>query len=252
MKLRHNTTKISDTIAAELEQRILEGSWKVGSKIPPERTLSAELGVSRASLREAVQKLVSAKLLSNQQGGGTFVTNQLAASFSDPWGGILQNHPSVRDDLLEFRELIEAKAAEWAAQRATSEDKIRLQQCFEAFEQAYDDGTVEELADTDLNFHQAIAEASHNVIIGHMTANLLRTLHDNLRLNISELIIFPEARQCLLEQHKAILTAILNGDVLAARRNTTAHVDYVRKTLEEAVKHKQRQLSAERRLNIKE
>jgi GntR family transcriptional regulator, transcriptional repressor for pyruvate dehydrogenase complex len=250
MNQRLNPTKLSDTIASELEQRILEGSWKTGDKIPAERELSAQLGVSRASLREAIQKLVSAGLLSSQQGGGTYVTNQLSVGFLDPWEGLLQNHPSVREDLLEFRELIESKAAECAAQRATTDDKIRLQRCFEVIDSAYLDGTLEELANADLDFHQAIAEASHNAIIGHMTSSLLRILHDNLKLNLSELVIVPDAREKLRQQHKAIWNAIDRGDTLAARSNATQHVEYVRETLEETLKRGSRRKSAERRLQI--
>jgi len=250
MTQRFIPTKISDSIAADLEQRILEGSWKIGVKIPPERELSKQLGISRATLREAIQKLVSAGLLSSHQGGGTYVTNQLAAGFVEPWEGLLDSHPSVREDLLEFRELIESKAAECAAQRATTEDKVRLKDCFEAIDRAYLDGSFEEMADTDLNFHQAIAEASHNAIIGHMTSSLLRILHDNLRLNLSELILVPDARNRLREQHKAIWSSIDRGDSLAARRNATTHVEYVRKTLDETLKYGSRRKSAERRLVV--
>ena len=248
MNQRLSHTKLSDTIAAELEQRILEGSWKVGDKIPAERELSVQLGVSRASLREAIQKLVSGGLLSSQQGGGTYVTNQLTVGFLEPWEGLLQSHPSVREDLLEFRELIESKAAECAAQRATEEDKLRLQRCFEVLDHAYREGSLDELADADLDFHQAVAEASHNAIIGHMTSSLLRILHNNLRLNLSELIIVPDARERLLQQHKSIWDAIKHGDTLAAHQGATKHVEYVRETLDETLKLGSRRKSAGRRL----
>jgi GntR family transcriptional regulator, transcriptional repressor for pyruvate dehydrogenase complex len=248
MNQRFNPTKISDAVAAELEQRILEGSWKIGDKIPPERELSAQLGVSRASLREAIQKLVSGGLLSSQQGGGTYVTNRLAAGFVEPWEGLLESHQSVREDLLEFRELIESNAAECAALRATSEDKIILKRCFEAVDLAYLEGTLEEQADTDLNFHQAIAEASHNAVIGQMTSSLLRILHYNLRLNLPELMLVPEARSRLRQQHKDIWHAIESGDSIAARQHATTHVEYVRKTLDETLKYDSRRKSAERRL----
>jgi GntR family transcriptional repressor for pyruvate dehydrogenase complex len=250
MTQRLSHTKLSDTISAELEQRILEGSWKVGDKIPAERELSTQLGVSRASLREAIQKLVSGGLLNSQQGGGTYVTNQLTAGFLEPWEGLLQNHPSVREDLLEFRELIESKAAACAAQRATTEDKVRLKHCFETLDRAYIDGTVDELANADLDFHQAVAEASHNAIIGHMTSSLLRILHDNLRINLSDLITVPDARQRLREQHRSIWEAINQGDTHTASSNAAEHVEYVRETLDETLRRGSRRESAARRLRV--
>ena len=118
MNRRLAAPRLADTIAAELEQRILEGSWNAGDRLPAERELSAQLGVSRASLREAIQKLVARGLLSTRQGGGTFVTDRLEAGFLDPWEELLQKHASVREDLLEFRELLEAKAAACAADHA--------------------------------------------------------------------------------------------------------------------------------------
>ena len=63
--------RISDAVAAKLERRILEGSLKPGDRLSPERELAAELGVSRPSLREAIQKLASKGMVQSRQGGGT-------------------------------------------------------------------------------------------------------------------------------------------------------------------------------------
>lgn len=247
MERRLSAPKLSDSIAAELEQRILEGSWKVGARLPAERELAVQLGVSRASLREAIQKLVSKGLLSSRQGGGTYVTDRLESDFLGPWEGLLEKHASVREDLLEFRELLESKAAACAAQRATAQDKLRLKQCFEALERAYREGSLDEVVPADLAFHQAVAEASHNVIIGHLTASLLRLLEDNLRLNVAELLQIPEAREQLLRQHASIWEAISASDESAARRVAAEHVGYVRDTLAETLKLDARRETALRR-----
>ena len=250
MEHRLNAPKLSDSIAAELEQRILEGSWKTGDRLPAERELSAQLGVSRASLREGIQKLVSRGLLSSQQGGGTWVTNRLDAGFQEPWEALLHKHASVREDLLEFREMIEAKAAACAAERATPEDKARLKKCFDALDQAYRGGTLEVLVAADLAFHQAVAEAAHNAIIGHLTASLLRLLHNSLELNLAELTQLPQARELLRRQHQAIFESIMQGDQAAANRTAARHVNYVRDTLAETLKRETRRGSAQRRLEI--
>ncbi|MCF8198643.1 MAG: FCD domain-containing protein [Sulfuritalea sp.] len=245
-----NAPKLSDSIAAELEQRILEGSWKTGDRLPAERELSVQLGVSRASLREGIQKLVSRGLLKSQQGGGTYVTDRLDAGFLEPWEALLQKHSSVREDLLEFRELLEAKAAACAAERATPEDKARLKARFETLDQAYRGGTLEALADADLAFHQVVAEASHNAIIGHLTGSLLRLLRDSLKLNLAELTQLPQARDLLRRQHKAIFESIMQGDHVSASRVAAKHVNYVRDTLAESLKREIRRESAQRRLDI--
>jgi GntR family transcriptional repressor for pyruvate dehydrogenase complex len=85
--------------------------------------------------------------------------------------------------------------------------------------------------DTDLAFHQAIAEASHNVIVGHLTASLLRLMRDNLRRNLSELMQVPAAREALLDQHRAVWRAIEQGDAEQALAAAANHIGFVRQNL---------------------
>lgn len=240
--------KLSDALAGELEQRILEGSLRPGDRMLPERELAAELGVSRSSLREAIQKLVYRGLLVSRQGEGTFVTDRLETSFSDPWEGMVAAHPSVREDMLEFRHMLEAKAAECAAMRATDADRARLLTCYQRLESAFQVDDLEQLIDADLGFHQAIAEASHNAIIGHMTASLLRLMREHIRKNLSELIRMPEARDHLKQQHYLVWQGITEADPGKARQAATEHIDYVRQTLSEVLRNESRRESALRRL----
>ncbi len=76
--------RLADTIVEQLETMILEGTLQPGERLPPERVLAEQFGVSRPSLREAIQRLTAKGLLVSRQGGGNFVTESLGASFSDP------------------------------------------------------------------------------------------------------------------------------------------------------------------------
>ena len=240
--------RLSDAVAGELEQRILEGSLRPGDRLQPERELAAELGVSRSSLREAIQKLVSKGMLCSRQGEGTFVTDRLEAAFSDPWEDMVDSHPSVREDMLEFRHMLEAKAAECAAVRATDADRKLLAACHERLRLAYQSDDLEELIDADVRFHQAVAEASHNAIIGHMTSSLLRLLRQHIRRNLSELVRIPEAREQLQAQHLLVWRGVEESNPDLARRAATEHIDYVKETLAEMARKESRRESALRRL----
>ena len=165
---RPTPIRLADTIANQLEQRILEGSLKPGDRLPPEREFALELGVSRPSLREAMQKLVSKGLLSTRHGGGTFVTDRLEAYFVDPWQDMLKSQPFLHRDLLEFRQMLETQAAALAAERATDVDILRLDAAYAALDEAYTQGDLPACVVADVAFHQAIAEASHNLLIGHL------------------------------------------------------------------------------------
>lgn len=241
--------RISDAVAASLEKRILEGSLKPGDRLPPERELATELGVSRPSLREAIQKLASKGMVQSRQGGGTYVTNRLASTFFDPWQEMLGAHPTLREDMLEFRRMLEGQAAEWAAERATEADLTRLTQAFAAMNAAFDGDDSELRSATDIAFHQAIGEATHNALIGHLSSALLRLMQDNIRLNLGELKSIPAAISLLKNQHAAIHAAIVEHKPAAARAAAETHIDFVRESLAQSLRSAARRETAERRLN---
>ena len=241
--------RISDAVAASLERRILEGSLKPGDRLPPERELSIELGVSRPSLREAIQKLASKGMVQSRQGGGTYVTDRLESTFFDPWQEMMGAHPNLREDLLEFRRMLEGQAAEWAAERATEADMQRLDQTFSALNETFVKNDLDLRSKADIAFHQAVGEASHNALIGHLSAALLRLMHDNIRLNLGELNTIPAAGTLLKNQHAAIYDAIRDRKPQAARAAAETHIDFVRETLAQTLRSAARRETAARRLN---
>jgi GntR family transcriptional repressor for pyruvate dehydrogenase complex len=240
--------RISDAVATTLEQRILEGSLKPGDRLPAERELAAEFGVSRPSLREAIQKLASKGLLRSQQGGGTYVTAALEASFFDPWQAMVGSYPNLREDMLEFRRMLEGQAAEWAAERATEADLQRLGQAFEQLQEAVAGSDIAARAAADIAFHQAIGEAAHNALIAHLSSALLRLMQDSIELNLGELKNVAAAGQLLASQHAAIHAAIRERKPQAARAGAETHIDFVRETLAQTLRSVARRETAERRL----
>ena len=196
--------RLADTIAAELEKRILEGSLKAGDRLPAERELALELGVSRPSLREAMQKMVSKGLLTTRHGGGTYVTDRLDAHFVDPWQDMLKGHPLLHRDLLEFRQMLEGQAAALAAERATEADITQIDLAYAALEMAYAGDDVDACIEADVAFHQVIAEAAHNLLISHLTASLMRVIHGHVASNLAHLRVQPQRWSQLQAQHSAI------------------------------------------------
>ena len=162
--------RLSDDIIARIETLILEGSFRAGERLPAERALAEEFGVSRPSLREAIQKLVARGLLISRHGGGTFVSESLGSSFRDPMIELLEHNPEAQRDLIEFRHTLEGSCAYYAAQRATEPDRQRLSEAFAALQDCYERGgkvTRAEEGAADARVHLAIAEASHNAVLLH-------------------------------------------------------------------------------------
>lgn len=226
-------TRVPDAVARDLERRILDGEFGPGDRLPPERQLAEALGVSRASLREAIQKLTARGWLRSRQGEGTFVTEQLQASFADPWQQLIEQHPSVREDLLEFRHMLEAKAAALAAQRSTEEDIEAIRAAYLRMENAYEQDDLRTMVQADVAFHQALVQASHNAVFAQLSSSLFRVMRDHIELNLEQLTRLPSAREQLAAQHRAVWHAVLARDPQAASEAVEQHIDYVRQTISE-------------------
>lgn len=241
-------TRVADVVASELEKRILEGSLKPGDRLPAERELALELGVSRPSLREAIHKLAAKGLLTTRHGGGNFVTDRLGAHFADPWQEMLHGHPLLHSDLLEFRQMLEGQAAALAAERATDADIERLDLAYAALEKVYASDDLAACIDRDVVFHQVISEAAHNVLIGHLTASLLRIIHGHIANNLEHLHARPPRWGQLQAQHRAIWRAIRERQPEAAARAARDHIEFVRQSMEDNARENERQNTARRRL----
>ena len=235
--------RLSDVVATELETRILEGSLKPGDRLPSERELAVELGVSRPSLRGALQSLVAKGLLITRHGGGTFVTDSMQAAFTDPWQQMLKDHPDIHGDMLEFRHMLEGQAAQLAAERGTEEDFERIRACHEALERALAARDLEQCIKTDVEFHQAIADASHNVMIGHLSSSLHKIMEGHVQSNLEYLTAQLQV------QHRAIWEAVSERRMEQAGRAARHHLDFVQQTMRETMKDEERRSAASRRLS---
>lgn len=176
------------------------------------------------------------------------MTDRLESTFFDPWQDMMGAHPDLRLDLLEFRRMLEGQAAEWAAERATEADVSRLEKAFEALNEAFSGDDMVHRSACDIAFHQAISEASHNALIGHLASAMLRLLQDNISLNLRELKSVPAAGTLLQNQHRVLFEAIRDRKPTAARAAAQTHIDFVQETLAQSLRSVARRESAERRL----
>ncbi|MFG0381447.1 FCD domain-containing protein [Pseudomonas sp. zbq_18] len=243
--------RLSDDIVSQLEAMILEGTLKAGERLPAERQLAEQFGVSRPSLREAIQKLVARGLLVSRQGGGNYVAAQLGSTFSDPLLQLLEDNPDAQRDLLEFRHTLEGSCAYYAAQRATPVDHQRLRAAYDALQACYAEGSKATRAEegaADARFHLAIAEASHNAVLLHTIRGLFDLLKHNVVTNIGGMYLQRgETRERLREQHRELFEAIVEGRAEEARERSSRHIDYVREVLEEGQQEVKRLARAQRR-----
>jgi GntR family transcriptional repressor for pyruvate dehydrogenase complex len=240
--------KISDIITSQLEDMIIHGVLVPGERLMSERDLAREMEVSRPSLRDALQKLENKGLIETRQGGRTFVRNFLGPSLTDPLAELLERSPNTAQDFLELRTTLDGIAAYYAALRATEVDRELLTLCFETMEEAYNEKDPSEEADIDADFHMAIAEAAHNVVLLHILRSLFLILRTNVVSNRMNLYIRPSSRKILLKQHKAIYEAIMTCDPEKARNAAAGHLQYVKETMMEIGQEETRTEVSQRRL----
>jgi GntR family transcriptional repressor for pyruvate dehydrogenase complex len=216
-----------EQVARHLENAILEGRFRPDRRLPSERLLAAELAVSRATVREAIGALVSRGLLTKRQGDGTYVVEQSDQRMAEVWLDMAQQHPRLQRDLVEFRTMLESRAAELAASRHDENDRGRLQAAYEAVDAAYAGNDRREQIRSDVAFHRAIADATHNPVFSYLMSSLLKLLHEHVQLSLAGLEPQSQTSQQLRAQHRALLAAILGGDSEQARCVAVGHMDFV-------------------------
>lgn len=224
-----------EAVMRRLETALLDGTWAAGARLPSERRLAEQYGVARNTVREALQRLVARDLLRSRRGAGVYVTDRLRSGIASPWGQLVADHPALREDILEFRHVLEGAAAYFAAQRADAADLERVSALMNELEQARraDDKAAE--ADADAKLHDVIARASHNTMFLHLHASVVGLLREHIAISGTGLREQdPDASEHLLMQHRALCDAILARRPEQARAAMQAHIDFVRDHAQQA------------------
>ena len=241
--------RAAGAVTRQLEELILTGIYRPGDKLPPERDLVKLIDVSRPTLRTAIKDLEERGLLVARQGGGTFVADTLGSMFSQPIVQLFQSNKRATADYLEFRKEIDALSARYAARRATSADRQILTHLIERMKEAHEHEDFTDEASIDIDFHMAVGEAAHNVVLLHTLRSCYELLRSDVFFNRSMLYQLPGAREQLLEQHCAICDAVLSSSPDEADEAARKHMRFVEESMRDAESAFARQRTAAKRLD---
>lgn len=241
--------RVADAVVRQLEALVLEGVLRPGDRLPPERELAEALDVSRPTLREALSVLEGEGLVTARQGGGTYVAGVTGSVFSEPMVRLFARHHEATRDYLEFRAEVESAAAGLAARRASPADRAILSRIVERMGEAHAAGDPDEEARLDVEFHIAISDASHNIVMIQTLRSIYNLLVHGVFQNRTMLFGRDDARNRLLEQHRAIYDAIIAGEPEAAATAARSHMVYVAAALAEVELARAREETADRRLD---
>ncbi|CUH43272.1 FadR/GntR family transcriptional regulator [Ruegeria atlantica] len=225
------TEKLSIAVVRQIELLILRGILRPGERLPAERELAERLGVSRPSLRDAIADLQDQGLLTAKAGSGIYVAEVLGSAFSPALIRLFGSHDEAVFDYLSFRRDMEGLAAERAARLGSDSDLKVVQTIFDKMEAAHIRNATEDEAQLDAQFHMAIIEASHNVVMLHMMRSMYDLLRQGVFYNRQMMFQQQTTREAILDQHRAINTALQARDPAAARAAVDMHLTYVEKCL---------------------
>ena len=215
---------VADEIATILQRKILEMNLKEGDKLPSHDVLSQELGVSKASLREGLQKLAVMGLVDLRQGLGTIVATPNISNFFKILSPRLVSLGCSLSDLFEARTSIESYTAAEAAIKRDQQDLKEIASLLSEMQNSIERSDSGSFSYADMEFHNRIAKAAKNVVLVEMlnTINELIQFHDNLVHRK------PGGSEVSFQYHQQIFSAISEGNSVAARQAMVDHIENVK------------------------
>lgn len=210
-------SNVTEQLVSYFKENIVSGAWKVGEKIPSENQLTETLGVSRASVRTAIQQMVGLGILESRHGKGTYVMDNQVDEMSANKGKITAQDCKDLQKVLEFRRIVETEACYLATRYATDEFINELQRCLDTM--ASNKVNKENFIMADTAFHELICRESRNPLLEKSMSKVFEeACKDQGRTY--ELFGFKDG----IYYHTLILNAIRSGDAKRARECMYEHL----------------------------
>ena len=219
-------SRTHELVLQRIEEQIVAGNLRVGDRLPAERDLAAQLGVSRSSIREAVRILEAQGVLTSGVGSGPDAGTVVTALPAEALTRVLRLHLALSSfdlaEMVEARVTLERSSARLAARDATHDDLAELTRLLAAMDQP--EVTREAFHALDTDFHVALARASHNRLVREMTTALRNSLAGAISDVLAGTDDWDAVRTGLHADHLAIDAAVRAGDPEAAATAVEGHI----------------------------
>ena len=215
--MQNNKYSVSQRVVDYLKTNIANATWRVGDKIPSENQLTRELGVSRASVRMAIQQFIALGIMESFHGKGTFIVSNDVNTLPAGINAVSETECRDVEKILEFRSIVEPETCFLAAQKADAEVVDRLRGHLNAL--VANIGNSEEFVRHDILFHMEISRASGNPILEKCLREIFQqNLQDHKQIN--KIFGYKDG----VYYHSLILKAFENHDPRLARNLMGEHM----------------------------
>lgn len=221
--------KISDSVLDEIRRLIINGDIKEGDKLPNQNEFAMQLGVSRPSLREALQTLHRIGAIEQRPGLGTILVSRAHALLPDDLDLPLMSDIQATVELIETRRLIETGMMELAVEQASDKEIRQIGKVMDEMLNSAKNGHIAEYQEKDLMFHVLIAKATHNRYIIRLFQNIRQSLDQFLKEAFS---VMPERIKLSVNDHLSIYEALNARDKTKASSAMAAHLLQVQIAIE--------------------
>ena len=223
---RITRTELNEEVFRQMKELLVNGIWKKGEKIPSEEDLSKKFGVSRITIRQALQRLTTMGLIETKSGKGRFVCVPEVGQVMEQLSPIFYLETHSLEQVNEFREMLDVWSAKLAADRATENDIIELENNFSAMSKCSEMKDWQGFALLDLEFHLKIGQITQNTLICKTYEILYEVLHNSM------LLIVEKMGTIALSFHREIINAIAEHNVEKAEAIARSHVENNRNFIE--------------------
>lgn len=220
---------VYDAVFEQLRENIYRGDIKFGERLLPEREMAELMQVSRATVRKAIDQLLSMGYIEKRGMGGYFVKIPVPQDSHNPFSNIMTPRKSSLDELMEVRIGLESYGVLLATERAVDQDLVFLKQAYVELSEEQPD--KEKALNADIKFHMGIAFATHNSVY----IDLVRRFYDYMFHSINKLhsLLYEKHSNLKIieKQHFQILEAITSRDSTNAKRHMLQHITFLRSFL---------------------
>ena len=217
---------VAHSAIATIKEMIVAGELRAGQRLPAERDLAVQLGVSRPSLREAIRALIALNILESRHGEGTFISSLDPELLSEPIDFVLQVNDDALVSLFEARRVLEAGVAALAAERATDLELAELDDFVKDGRRKVNDADA--FIEHDVEFHERLRTFARSPVLASLLSSVTALSLASRRRTAQD----EATRTRALADHQAMVKALRAHDAAAAEAMMVAHLQHVLRALD--------------------